>query len=686
MAGGRALHAPLHAAAARTAPASAAVLASRERPVAAAAAVLGAQRRLGYRVDSSPRLREQQQRLGSLFGPAGRGQTAAPLPAPAQRQPRAAAALQRKWDWVDKMSMAWSPVEGGIEWHYRTDSALMWFKIVDESPAYLKQLAGYEKKPRPYEEWLEIWRAKGWAQGLPKEIGPSLTPTFGTDFPKDRDLSNLDLELYKDKPAEERLAILAKALEAGYRRFDTAQKYGSAALVFEAARRLKIPADQIQIVYKIAPESEEGKAKPLPDRLRDFRTRLGLAMQEIPATASRVLMLHEMPGTWEEAKSYLAVLYDEAAAGRLGAVAGLGVSNVNLEQLTKLHEHTVAQGTMRLRFVQNRFTPCDQDTAVRAYCAQQQITYMGFGLFGGAGLGECKQGYGMPQLQLQVLQDVRFIGLAKQFGWDPSELLLAWARAKGVTTVIYSGGHAEANIKAQSTDLPREQVAAIDDLFVTGPTSEKPKGAALEGMAALYAAVPEPFAGYVLDTLAADAKVRALLSALIDRLVAQAKQPQVELKNFVLRLLRFVTHLQILAKQTKMVKDWREALVAAYQTVAAADLADVVPKLYAWSQKDFLEIGGALHALPAFTEMAEKAPAEMPAIGATIRLDLKNASLMDEEYSPVALDKAKTGTTYFCFYGLGDLTLRTTVKFQLKVRMGEVSKDGATAVVTGHPA
>lgn len=80
---------------------------------------------------------------------------------------------------------------------------------------------------------------------------------------------------------------------------------------------------------------------------------------------------------------------------------------------------------MRVKFVQNRISPAEQDTEVRKFCAENNITYMGFGLFGGSSIGFCSEGYALPIRHLQMLQDPRLISSADEQRMTPHKMLLA---------------------------------------------------------------------------------------------------------------------------------------------------------------------------------------------------------------------------------------------------------------------
>jgi hypothetical protein len=203
-------------------------------------------------------------------------------------------------------------------------------------------------------------------------------------------------------------------------------------------------------------------------------------------------------------------------------------------------------------------------------------------------------------------------------------LLLAWAARKGVTLILYSGSHASANLQALRQPLNFELMARIDALFVhpgeagAEEQSSRPIPSAAisreSPSARLYAAVPEPIAWHILDTLMGNAEVRAMF----ERVVQSALERRTEgepLRNLVLRIMRLVTHLQVLSRSRQaMFRDqsWTDLLLGLFSTVAERIGSGDIEKLYAWTQHEYDEIGGALHAPGHLLETAPEAGLAVP--------------------------------------------------------------------------
>jgi glycerol 2-dehydrogenase (NADP+) len=424
------------------------------------------------------------------------------------------------------------------------------------------------------------------------KFGPGAgAQVFGTDFPED-----------VKGPA--RVEVLIRALEAGYRTFDTAEAYGSIDTLEEAAKTLGIPFDSLTIIYKPAGSTLGQLTGPSETKVpKDLQLKLE---QPIPGIKP-VLMLHELAKTMSETKRWLKHLMSSG-----GVCPAIGVSNVDLVSLTELYLFATNELKCPLEFVQNPFSPYDQDTPVREFCLSKKITYMGYGLFGGDATGFCTTEVALPSRHLKALKDPRFVHLANQCSMPAADLLLAWANCKGVTIVIYSGGHASENYATLKIKLDEKIVHEIDALFVSGPTKsdasmKDPK------LQSVYGAVEDPTAWMVLDVLAGDSQSKALLISLVE--IGEVKSGEC-LKHMILRIMRLVTHLQK-AQDMKEVKSlpWPQQLVKMF---AFAQEMGAAARVFEWTQTPYMKVGSAYEAIPEFEatvtgeQFREEKPKSMP--------------------------------------------------------------------------
>lgn len=589
--------------------------------------------------------------------------------------------VQRTWEYVDDTVMQWTKPSGGLEWYYSTESRMMSFKIIDNTPDYIPKLAKYEGKPRPYQEWRELWAQNNWMQ-----LFPTLQDTsqhFGTDIPMDglALLGNL-----KDKSPEEKIRILSDAMKAGYRKFDLAEAYGTSHLLKEAAKVAKVPENELEITYKIGPKKKkkEGEEdtpdnRPLKDRLIEFKQRIRAQMTDIPASSEKVLMLHDMPDKQSEAGDYINALYEMAVSGEAGYVKSLGVSNVTIETLDAICKHTESTQIMKIKYVENRFSPYEQDAAVRMYCAQHNITYLGFGLFGGSSNGFCSEGFAMPQRHLQALQDPRLLKLSDGTKIKPHTLLLAWARHKGVGTVVYSGSNASDNFKSQELELHPKVIEQIDSFFTfkEGVTDSKFKNA--DGIKYLYSQIKDPTSWFIFDVLMENGKVRALLQELFagfsDKYGPGAGD---KIINTGQRLIRLVTHLQSMKKMGGLEKEWPVVMAEAFEKVASNKDESVMGKLEDWTQKNYMEVGGATHAEENIEKIYKE---ELVTLGADIVINTKNClAIVDPAmFSMPEFKDMKSGDELYCMYAPKGFSKE---KFKITVKIKSVAEPNITVTIT----
>lgn len=588
---------------------------------------------------------------------------------------------QLKWDYVDDTLMGWDEDLGGLSWFYDMDNGFMSFLITDQSPDYMEILKVYEGKPRPYNEWVEIWKENDWPTDGFEDIHKD-AQSFGTDIPKK---GNALISEPKERSKDEKLEILVKAMKAGYTLFDTAELYCTSDLIGEAAKLAGIDVSTLTIVYKAMPVNDEKESGSLEENVLNFRQRVRYQMSSIPAKSQKVLMLHELPKNEDHISAYIDALYDIAVGGDAGMVKSLGVSNVTFEQLQKIHQYAIDKKIMRIKYVENRFSPAEQDSKVREFCTKNGITYMAYGLFGGSSTGFCSEGFAMPKRHLQMLQDGRLIKLADEIQLSVHQMLLAWANAKGVTTIIYSGGHAKSNFEAQKIQLHQNVVDQIDSFFIykEGETDSEFKDES--DVAGLYATLKDSSAWYIFDTLLKDDKVMSLfkvfLSTLSDQYGPGAKD---YILNFGMRLVRLVTHLQTMYSLDEYQEPWDIVLVKSFKKIAVASesVDGVMEKLYEWSQKEYMEVGGATHAEEHLDKIAKGHKEEDPSIGDQLDLTQANCAVMDDFVVPRSFSEFQDGATgWHCQYAPNGLTKKPI--FKLKIKVISHTDSGATVEVTG---
>lgn len=134
-------------------------------------------------------------------------------------------------------------------------------------------------------------------------------------------------------PDEQAAETVRRAVEVGYRHFDTAQAYGNEAGIGEGARSCSVPREELFVTSKIAAEHKtyETAAKSIDDTIE----KMGLEYID--------MMIIHSPQPWKEFRSekryfeenreVWRALEDAYAAGKLKAI---GVSNFLIDDLEKL--------------------------------------------------------------------------------------------------------------------------------------------------------------------------------------------------------------------------------------------------------------------------------------------------------------------------------------------------------------
>jgi len=131
-----------------------------------------------------------------------------------------------------------------------------------------------------------------------------------------------------------------------------------------------------------------------------------------------------------------------------GRTRMLGVSNVSLRHLQQL----VASGAEPPAFVQNRcFARAGWDRAVRAFCAERQITYQGFSL-----LTANPEAFGHPVV----------LAAAARNQATPAQVIFRFALAIGMLplTGTTDERHMDQDLASESLSLSADEVRAIESL------------------------------------------------------------------------------------------------------------------------------------------------------------------------------------------------------------------------------
>jgi pyridoxine 4-dehydrogenase len=243
-----------------------------------------------------------------------------------------------------------------------------------------------------------------------------------------------------DRPGA--IAVLKAAIAAGVDHIDTAQYYGPD-LVNELIKDALYPyPDGLAIVSKVGVRSgndDPGRLRAgIEENLRSLRIgQLAAVNLRLPA-----------PGPVDaHFDDQLAVM---AAARAEGLIAGIGLSNISLEQL----RHAVA-GT-EIVCVQNLFHLADRASApIQDECLRRQIAFVPFCPLG------LPRGAQNPVLTSPVTRQV-----AARLGATTAQVALAWLLQLAPNVLLIPGtgsvAHLRDNLAAEDLTLDADALRALD--------------------------------------------------------------------------------------------------------------------------------------------------------------------------------------------------------------------------------
>jgi aryl-alcohol dehydrogenase-like predicted oxidoreductase len=245
--------------------------------------------------------------------------------------------------------------------------------------------------------------------------------------------------------------VLQAAVAAGVDHIDTAQYYGPG-VVNELIREALYPySDGLAIVSKVAVRrDDDGAVLPFddPDQLREgIEDNLrSLRVGQLAAVNLR------LPGDGRVDARFDDQLAAMAAARDEGLIAGVGLSNVSLEQL----RHAVA-GT-DIVCVQNLFHLADRRGApLLAECLSRGIAFVPFCPLG------WPRGQENPVLTSQVV-----IETAARLGITPAQVALQWLLQLAPNVLLIPGtgsvAHLRENLAAERVALDREALRDLDSV------------------------------------------------------------------------------------------------------------------------------------------------------------------------------------------------------------------------------
>ena len=231
---------------------------------------------------------------------------------------------------------------------------------------------------------------------------------------------------------DEALRVLRRAVELGVDHIDTSQYYGPD-VVNELIREALHPYAGISLVSKVgARRDEKGGWHPW-SRPQDLREGIEGNLRSLGVEQLAAVNLRMMDGTGVDGlEGRLAAMVQ---AREDGLIAGVGISNVTLEQLLFCAERT------ELACVQNPYNFIDRSSQpVLDACAERGIAFVPFFPLGsGFGIADVR---GNPSVA----------DAATRLGATPAQVALAWTMAQSPAVLMIPGtgsvAHLEENLAA----------------------------------------------------------------------------------------------------------------------------------------------------------------------------------------------------------------------------------------------
>jgi pyridoxine 4-dehydrogenase len=247
------------------------------------------------------------------------------------------------------------------------------------------------------------------------------------------------------------IGVLRAAVAAGVDHIDTAQYYGPG-VVNDLIREALYPyPDGLAIVSKVAVRRDDsGAVLPFddPDQLREgIEDNLrSLRVGQLAAVNLR------LPGDGRVSARFDDQLAAMAAARDEGLIAGIGLSNISLEQL----RHAVA-GT-EIVCVQNLFNVADRQAApLLQECLRRGIAFVPF----------CPLGWPRGR-ENPVLGNPLVIATAARLGVTPAQAGLQWLLRLAPNVLLIPGtgsvGHLRENMAAEDVTLDEAAVRELDEV------------------------------------------------------------------------------------------------------------------------------------------------------------------------------------------------------------------------------
>ncbi|KAI0058405.1 Aldo/keto reductase [Artomyces pyxidatus] len=220
-------------------------------------------------------------------------------------------------------------------------------------------------------------------------------------------------------------AMVKKALEVGYRHFDTASGYGNEEQVGAALRESGIPREQLYVVTKLGGSGHHRVEEAFEESLAKLGIEyVDLYLMHWPQgdCDGRTLQPEDAPtfiDTWKDMEKLLGT----------GKVKSIGVSNFSIKTLTELLPHCKIVPAVN----QVEAHPFLPQVELKNFCEDKGILITAYSPLGRPPSGQppTVPTEGVPSL----LSNSTVVGITEKYKVTPAQVLLSWGVQRGTPVI-----------------------------------------------------------------------------------------------------------------------------------------------------------------------------------------------------------------------------------------------------------
>ncbi len=243
------------------------------------------------------------------------------------------------------------------------------------------------------------------------------------------------------------LAVVRRAVELGVNHIDTSDYYGPEVANDLLREALHPYPDDLVLVSKVgARRDAQGGWLPW-DRPEELRAGIEDNLRRLDVEQLAAVNLRCMDNSTQDFDAQLDAM---TQARDDGLIAGIGLSNISLDQLRHASRRTV------IACVQNPFNFFERkEQPLLDECAGLGIPFVPFFPLGSA----------FPNAR-RVVSDPDVLSTARRLGVTPAQVGLAWLLAQGPHVLLIPGtsslAHVEENVAAGAVELDEEALALLN--------------------------------------------------------------------------------------------------------------------------------------------------------------------------------------------------------------------------------